>query len=86
MAKMRFDVHEHGVPSASIAVPLWVLKGAARILPKIVGKKLMEQIDVDQIIALAEDPQASGVILEIEDHKSSERITISVVRDETKAA
>ena len=38
MAKMRFDVHEHGVPSASIAVPLWVLKGAARILPKIAGK------------------------------------------------
>jgi hypothetical protein len=86
MAKMRIDVHEHGVPSASIAVPLWVLKGAAKVLPKIVGKKLMDQIDVDQIVALADSPQASGVILEIEDHKSSERITISVARDETKAA
>lgn len=82
MAKIRIDVHEHGAPSASIAVPLWVL----RVLPKIVGKKLLDQIDVDQIVALADDPQASGVILEIEDHKSGERITISVVHEEARAA
>ena len=79
MAKIKIEVFEAGAPSATITIPMWVVSGASRLLPKIAGRQLREHIDIDQIVALVKDPQASGVVFEIEDHKDNERIVISVV-------
>ena len=45
-----------------------------------------EHIDIEQIAELIKNPQASGVILEVEDHKDNERVVISIVGDEARAA
>jgi hypothetical protein len=81
-AKIKIDVFEAGAPSATITIPLWAVK----LVPKIAGKAMKEQVDIEQIIALAQDPQASGVLLEIEDHRGKDRVVISIVTDEPKPA
>jgi hypothetical protein len=84
MAKIKIDVYEGGAPSATITVPLWVVTVASKLLPKIAGKGFQEHIDIDQIVELAKDPRASGVLLEIEDHKDNQRVVISIVGDDAK--
>jgi hypothetical protein len=83
-AKIKIDVFEAGAPSATITIPMWIVKGASKLLPKIAGKAMKEHVDIDQIIVLAQDPQANGVLLEIEDHQAKDRIVISIVTDEPK--
>jgi hypothetical protein len=54
--------------------------------PKACGQKLRDRVDLEEIIALIKDPQASGSILEIEDHQAKDRIVISIVGNETAPA
>jgi hypothetical protein len=86
MAKVKIEVYEGGVPSATISIPLWVMTSASELIPKLAGKKLQQRVDIEEIIALIKDPQASGSILEIEDHQAKDRIVISIVGDETAPA
>jgi hypothetical protein len=79
MAKVKIEVYEGGVPSATISIPLWVMTSASELIPKLTGKKLQERIDLEEIIALIKDPQAAGSILEIEDHQAKDRLVISIV-------
>jgi hypothetical protein len=79
MAKIRIEVFEGGTPSATITVPVWFVTGASRLLQKFAGETLQEHIDVDQIIELVKNPQASGIVFEIEDHKGKDRVVISIV-------
>jgi hypothetical protein len=67
MAKIRIEVFEGGTPSATITIPGWVVTGASKLLPRIAGKGLQEQIDFAEIVELLKNPQASGVILEVEE-------------------
>jgi hypothetical protein len=83
MAKVKIEVYEGGVPSATISIPVWVMTSASELIPKLAGKKLRDRVDLEEIIALIKDPQASGSILEIEDHKAKDRIVISIVGNET---
>jgi hypothetical protein len=86
MAKVKIEVYEGGVPSATISIPLWVMTSASELIPKLAGKKLQQRVDIEEIIALIKDPQASGSILEIEDHQAKDRIVISIVGNETAPA
>ena len=86
MTKIKIEVFEGGTPSATITVPVWVVRSAAKLLPKIAGKELREQIDVEQIVELTKNPQANGVVMEIEDHKENQRVVVSIVGDEAPAA
>jgi len=82
MPKLKIEVFEDGARSATITLPSWLVLGAAKYLPKIAGKPLQHRVDLEQIIALASEPGASGVILDIEDHEDKDRIIISIVRDD----
>lgn len=86
MAKIKIEVFEGGTPSATITIPVWVVRGAAKLLPKIAGKDLREHIDVEQIVELTKNAQANGVIMEIEDHKDNERVVISIVGNDVTSA
>jgi hypothetical protein len=86
MAKVKIEVYEGGVPSATISIPVWVMTSASELIPKLAGKKLRDRVDLEEIIALIKDPQASGSILEIEDHQAKDRIVISIVGNETAPA
>jgi hypothetical protein len=82
MPKLKIEVFEDGARSATITIPAWLVVGAARFLPKIAGKPLQHRVDIEQIVALASEPGASGVILDIEDHEDKDRVIISIVRDD----
>jgi hypothetical protein len=84
--KLRIEVFEGEARAATITIPSWLVTGASRLLPKVAGKELREHIDIEQIVQMANDPQARGTILEVEDHKDNERIVISIVGDAPKAA
>ena len=86
MAKVKIEVYEGGVPSATISIPVWVVTGASELIPKLAGKKLHDRVDLEEIIALIKDPRASGSILEIEDHQAKDKIVISIVGNEARPA
>jgi hypothetical protein len=79
MAKVRIEVFEGGAPSATITIPMWFVSGAVKLFPKLAGKQFGDTISADQLAALINDPKASGVVLEIEDHEDKDRIVISVI-------
>jgi hypothetical protein len=85
MPKIKIEVYEKGAPSATITIPGWLVTGASKLLPKVAGKDLQDRIDFDRLIELLKDPRASGVVMEVEDHKSGERVVISIVADEARA-
>ena len=78
LTKLRFEVEEGGKPSATITIPLWLAKSAAKLCSKAAGKDLTDRIDIDEILKAASDPEAKGVILEIVDHQGGDKVTISV--------
>jgi hypothetical protein len=47
---------------------------------------LNEHIDIDRIVEMAQEPGASGVVLDVEDHEDNDRILISIVGDEDEVA
>ncbi len=48
--------------AATITLPTWLVAGASKMLPKIAGKDLKEHIDIEGIIAAAQEPGANGVV------------------------
>ena len=84
MPKLKIQVFEAGSPSATITVPSWLMVAASKMLPRMAGKSLQEHIDLEQLVALANDPNANGVIVDIEDHQDNERVVISIVADAAK--
>jgi hypothetical protein len=85
MPKIKIEVYEKGTPSATITIPGWLVTGASKLLPKVAGKELQDRIDFDRLVELLKDPRASGVVMEVEDHKGGERVVISIVAEETRA-
>jgi hypothetical protein len=83
MPKLRIEVFEGGARSATVTMPSWLVTAAADFLPRIAGKPLQHRVDIERILALANEPGANGTILEIEDHQDRDRIVISVVGDDT---
>ncbi len=86
VAKLKIEVFEDGARSATITIPTWLVAGASKMLPKIAGKDLKEHIDIDRIVEMAQEPGASGVVLDVEDHEDNDRILISIVGDEDEVA
>lgn len=81
MPKVRIEIFEGGEPSATITVPSWLVTGASDLLPGLVGGRLRDSVELDQIARLLKDPNATGQVLEVEDHAANERIVISIVAD-----
>ena len=56
-----------------------MLKIASRLIPKRAADALQEKgIDLEEIIRLAENPDARGTLVEVEEHKNNERIVIAL--------
>jgi hypothetical protein len=78
---LRIDVTEVGKPAASISIPIWMIKSASKLVSASAGKALGVKVDLDELVALATDPNARGVLLEVEDHRSKDRVVISICRE-----
>jgi hypothetical protein len=86
MPQLKIEVFEDGSPSATITIPSWLIAAASKMLPRMAGKSLQDRIDLEQLIELANDPNANGVIVDIEDHQDNERVVISIIADAARSA
>lgn len=71
--RIKIEVFENGAPAATVSIPLWLARGASRLMPK-----QMEGVSIDEVLKLAENPPANGILLEVEDHRDKSRVVISV--------
>ena len=49
MAKIKIDVQEGGKPSVTITIPLWMARGASKMMTNAGGKNLKDKIDIEQL-------------------------------------
>ena len=81
MAKIKIDVQENGKPSATITIPLWLARGASKLMTKAGGKNLKDKIDIEKILSATEDPASHGVIFKVVDHENKDGVSISIIHD-----
>ena len=84
MPKVKIEVYEDGSPSATISVPIWLVEGAASLLPQTAREPLEQHVELDQIAELLRNPATSGKLIEVEDHNGGDRVIISIVDDDTR--
>lgn len=66
-------------PTQTVTIPLSVLKLARSFIPNQAKAALeKEGIDLDQVVGLADQQKAPGVLLKVEDHKTKRRVVISI--------
>ena len=81
MADLSIRVYKGAAtdPSTTVKIPVRVLRIAQSLIPGQAKRELEEQgIDVEAIIAAAENPEAHGVLAEVQDHEQDQRTVISV--------
>ena len=81
MANLKIRVFKGGetTPETTCTIPAGVLRIASKLIPKQAAAALLEKgIDLDEIIRLSANPEAHGILLEVEDHKKNERVVIAL--------
>jgi hypothetical protein len=79
MADLKIRVFRGTEPEATVTIPGSALKVASSLIPKKAADALHDKgIDIDEIIRLAENPDAHGQLVEVEGHTSDERVIISL--------
>jgi len=81
MANLKIRVFKGGEtePETTITIPGDVIKVASKLIPKRAATALQNKgIDLDEIIKLSTEPEIKGTLIEVEEHKESERIVISL--------
>jgi len=81
MADLKIRVYRGSdpAPDTTVTLPGGVLKIASRLIPKQAIEALQKEgIDLEEIMRLSENPEAHGVLVDVEDHKKHERVVISL--------
>lgn len=81
MAKLKITIYKSGAsePDTTVSIPVGVLKLASKLIPKRAANALLEKgIDLDEIVRLSQNPDLHGTIVTVEEHKSDEKIVISL--------
>jgi F0F1-type ATP synthase epsilon subunit len=81
MADLKIRVFKIGEaqPETTVTIPGGILKLTANLIPKQAADALRAKgIDLDEIIKLTSTPGFSGILVEVEDHKDSQKVVISV--------
>ena len=81
MPSVKITTYKDGEikPEVTISIPSNVFKIAKKLIPQKAYTALEEQgIDLKGIDELVSSGEASGVLLEIEDHKKNEKTVISI--------
>ncbi len=80
MADLKIRVFKKGRadPSTTVSIPAGILKIAANLIPRRAKAALEDEgIDVEEIARLSDNPDAHGVIADIEDHDKGERVVLA---------
>ncbi|MCH8844549.1 MAG: hypothetical protein IID61_16435 [SAR324 cluster bacterium] len=76
---IRVFENNEKIPAQTVTIPLGVLKLARNFIPNRAKAALeKEGIDLDQVMGLADQQEAPGVLLEVEDHKKNRKVVISI--------
>lgn len=81
MTSLKIRVFKGGetTPETTCTIPVGVLKIAFRLIPKPAADALRNKgIDLDEIVKLSENPEAHGTLIEVEEHKTNERVVIAL--------
>ena len=81
MADLKIRVFKGGNsnPETTITIPGGILKIASRLIPKQAATALLEKgIEIEELVRLADNPEARGKLVEIEEHNKNERVVISL--------
>jgi hypothetical protein len=81
MADLKVRVYKIGetAPKTTVTVPGGVLKIASKIIPEQAMRALQEKgIDLAEIIRLSGNPEARGILLDVEEHEKQERVVIAL--------
>jgi len=66
-------------PETTVTIPGGILKVAANLIPKQAADALRDKgIDLGELVKLSTTPGFSGTLVEVEDHKTKQRVVISV--------
>lgn len=77
--KIRVFKGSGSEPETTVTVPGGVLKIASKLIPKQATDALQEKgINLDEIIRLSGNPEARGILVEVEEHEKNERIVIAL--------
>jgi hypothetical protein len=81
MTDLKIRVFKGGKegPDTTVTVPGNVLKIASKLIPKRLLEILEDRgIDIEELIKLAENPEARGTLIEIEEHKKKEKVVVAL--------
>ena len=77
--KIRIFKGTSETPQTTVKVPGGVLRIASKLIPAQARAALQERgIDLEEIIKLSANPEARGILVEVEEHDKGERIVISL--------
>ena len=81
MTDLKIRVFKSGKsePDTTVTVPGNVLKIASKLIPKRLLEILHEKgIDIEELVKLADNPEARGTLIEIEEHKKNEKTVVAL--------
>lgn len=81
MVSLRIRVFKGGKssPETTVSIPVAMLRLASRLLPRQTAGALREKgIELEEIIRLADNPEARGTLIEVEEHHKDQRIVIAL--------
>lgn len=82
MSDLKVRIYKGGAdasPATTVTIPGGVMKIASKFMPKRAIAALHDEgIDFDELVRLSDDPEAKGVIVDVENHEKGERITVSL--------
>ena len=77
--KIREFKIDSDLPETTVTIPLSIFRVVAKIMPRKALDALQQNdIDVEEIQKLAENPEVQGTILEVEEHAKGSKIIISI--------
>lgn len=81
MVSLRIRVFKGGEssPETTVSIPVAMLRFSARLLPRQTAGALREKgIELEEIIRLADNPEARGTLIEVQEHRKDQRIVIAL--------
>lgn len=81
MKGLKIRIYKDGntKPDTTISIPIAILRFAKKLMPKQAASALHEYgVDLNEIVALAEQDEIRGTLLEVERHRKNEKIILSV--------
>ncbi|MCW8331751.1 hypothetical protein MD588_23400 [Photobacterium sp. SDRW27] len=80
MRKLKIEIFESGNPESTIQIPVALAKILIKFLPKKLSSRLQENHDqLDALFSAIDVADTDGFLMEIDDHKSNEKVIFSIV-------